>query len=293
MQTHYFEKEVCVSIPTTQQETLPFTINTDTHMVYSYKNLTRLATIMNMILGELCRSVDDNFEVFVRQFRDPSVVKRVFLNNFESIFSQYVKAKFPNIKSLFAAQTSEPINDNFPAHMWIENGITFFVYNTEKITELVGRAFSLMVLSHYDYKSGEMKLAAYEQLSVQSKYNLEIEKTISRLTESDTKRCVNNIQFRRFVTDPYESYTESLEDKDQQLHKNISSIWETKNTATLSMLIILTEIIETPILEAFEDLIENFKVPKPIIHINFAEQKIDEINFLPSRLASKKDVSNT
>lgn len=247
---------------------------------------------MNMLSGSTCRSVNEIFDVYVARYKETTTTKKVFLDNYEEIVTRYIQAKFPHIRSLIVAQTSLPILDSFPAHLWANSGAVFFVYDLEKITKLVDRAFSLMVLSHYDHKSGEIKLAAYEQLSVQSKLNLETERVITKLSlGGDNLLCTKSKPLRRFITDiSYKDRGASEDSGNEQLQSNIAAIWEPVNTTALSMLIILTEIVEAPVVSLLEEFSGHVKIQRPIIHINFAKKAGDEVRFLPSRLAPVRDV---
>lgn len=277
--------EVCITVPSRDPETYTHSINTETHLIYTYKNLTRMATIMNYVSGNACNTVDENFAEYVAKFRDITHTRRTFLDNFEDIVTRYIQSKFPNIQALFVSKTSKPIVDDFPMHVWVTNGATFFVYDDTKLAEIVSRAFALMVLSKY--KSGEMQLAQYNQLSIQSKFNLETERTINRLSEKVDFQCTKAVTLRRFLTDKHRPEPASFAENDEtQLQLNIATIWEPENSVALGMLIILTEIIETPLICIFEHFIDNLSIQKPTIEINFAQQKAKEVSFLPSRLSN-------
>lgn len=110
-------------------------INNETFRNYNYNNICLLVNIYNHILNIESRSLDEVFTNFMRKVSIKTIFE-IFIN-FERLFFEYCKIRFPFIENIFCSNVKNPIDPSLPIFTILRNNQITVIYCKELLEKLI------------------------------------------------------------------------------------------------------------------------------------------------------------
>lgn len=280
-------------------------VSSENPMYYRYKNITRVAIIINMLKRvTVPRTVDDVFKLYFERFEDTKEIISLFLRNLDDFLVMYIRMKFPNVESIIASNSTELVVDYYPVFSWMEQGVIFVSYDATRLEELLNKYNSLFFIGSSTfitdkniYEEADLNTLKHTYRntatrvldSLLSKNYPQVD-CIDRRNEKDVRNFrYSGVNAKCMERQSYDANT--FGENSDQIQKNLNEIWKDENETKLTTLIVLSEILENSIRPLIEEQLSvggGGQIENTKIKVSFPKKKNSHFTFDKTRLNNSR-----